>query len=762
MVVGRKIQIKGIVQGVGFRPFVYGLAEKCGITGWVRNSSAGVEIIANGQESDIFFFISNLQTQPPPLSKIDSVIIEEISPDNFLGFEILQSEPLPGEFIPVSPDMSICDDCLRELFDPKDRRFRYPFINCTNCGPRFTIIKDIPYDRSLTTMASFRMCEICREEYENPHNRRFHAQPVACEECGPQIWFEDHTGIRTFGDAGLHTARQWIKDGKVIAIKGLGGFHLACDALNMQALENLRARKKRSDKPFAVMVFDISIVEKHCDMNPTERSLLGSKEKPIVILNRKPTSKIPSTIAPGVKTLGIMLPYTPLHYLLMGPEPGYPEVLVMTSGNMSEEPIAFTNSSALAELNPIADGFLLHDRKIVTRVDDSVITEVRNKGYFFRRSRGFAPDPVRLDLELRPLLSVGAELKNTFCLTRDNYAFLSHHIGDLQNLETLQAFEVGIPHYENLFKIKPEAIACDLHPDYLSTQYAENRSCNKNLPLIPVQHHHAHLASVLADNNWVTDDPVIGISFDGTGYGLDGAIWGGEFLYGGYAQFERKLHLEYMPLPGGDSATLHPAKIAAAYLWKNGIEWAEYIPSIQSFSSNQKSVLLSQLKKNINCPRTSSLGRLFDAVASLAGVRHEVNHEAQAAIELENLINPEQEKAYHFEIDGQQIKIAAVLESIVFDLQNNVSMSDISAKFHNSVRLMVLEGCNKISMETRCKTIALSGGVWQNKFQISHAIADLEEIGYRVLVHHQVPANDGGIALGQALIANFQLNKSWR
>ena len=402
----------------------------------------------------------------------------------------------------------------------------------------------------------------------------------------------------------------------------------------------------------------------------------------------------------------------------MEPEPGFPEVLVMTSGNLSEEPIAFSNSSALSELDQIADGFLFHDRAIETRVDDSVVTEVNNKRYFYRRSRGFAPDPVRLDMELKPILAVGAELKNTFCLTRDNYAFLSHHIGDLQNLETLQAFETGIPHYENLFKIKPQAIACDLHPDYLSTQYANNRACQQDLPLIPVQHHHAHLASVMADNDRIADEPVIGIIFDGTGYGLDGNIWGGEFLYGGYTQVERKFHLEYMPLPGGDSATLHPAKIAAAYLWKNGIEWADDIPSIRSFSPDQRSVLMSQLESDLNCPKTSSMGRLFDAVASLIGLRHEVNYEAQAAIELENIINPEQERSYHFEIEDKQVRIAPVLEAVIQDLQNQVSIPDIAAKFHNSVRLLVLEICDRISRETGCRTIALSGGVWQNKFLV--------------------------------------------
>ena len=453
-----------------------------------------------------------------------------------------------------------------------------------------------------------------------------------------------------------------------------------------------------------------------------------------------------------------MLPYTPLHYLLLEPEPGFPEVLVMTSGNLSEEPIAFSNSSALSELDHIADGFLFHDRAIETRVDDSVVTEVNNKRYFYRRSRGFAPDPVRLDMELRPTLSVGAELKNSFCLTRDNYAFLSHHIGDLQNLETLQAFETGIPHFENLFKITPQAIACDLTRIIFLLITRTNRACLQDLTLIPVQHHHAHLAAVMADNDRIADTSVIGVIFDGTGYGLDGNIWGGEFLYGGYTQVERKFHLEFMPLPGGDSATLHPAKIAAAYLWKNGIAWTDAIPSINALSPDQRSVLLAQLRSDLNCPKTSSMGRLFDAVASLIGLRQEVNYEAQAAIELENIINPDQEKSYHFEIEDKQVRIAPVLEAVIQDLQSRVPLPDIAANFHNSIRLLVLEICDRISRDTGCRTIALSGGVWQNKFLVRHAIKDLEELNYTVLTHHRVPANDGGIALGQAMIANYQLN----
>jgi hydrogenase maturation protein HypF len=607
-------------------------------------------------------------------------------------------------------------------------------------------------------MADFKMCEPCREEYEDPLNRRFHAQPIACGECGPQIWFEDRDGNRTYGESGLQAARHWIKTGKIIAVKGLGGFHLACDASSKNALETLRLRKKRSDKPFAVMVFDPSIAERHAEMTPSEHLLLESKEKPIVILKRKLASSLLPAISPGVNTLGIMLPYTPVHYLLMEPETGYPEVLVMTSGNLSEEPIAYSNSSAISDLAQIADGFLFHDRAIETRVDDSVVTEVDKNRYFYRRSRGFAPDPVRLDMILKPILAVGAELKNTFCLTRNNYAFLSHHIGDLQNLETLLALETGIPHYEELFKISPQAIACDLHPDYLSTQYANNRACQQKLPLVPVQHHHAHLASVLADNGWIKDQPVIGIIFDGTGYGSDGNIWGGEFLFGGYTQMERKFHLEYLPLPGGDSATHHPAKIAAAYLWKNGIDWDEEIPSINSLSSAQRSVLMSQLISDLNCPKTSSMGRLFDAVASLIGLRYEVNYEAQAAVELESIVNPEMDRSYHFEIEDKQVRIAPVMQAVIQDLNSQVSKADIAAKFHNSIRLLVLEICSRISQETGCRSIALSGGVWQNRFLVSRVINDLRELNYQVLIHHQVPANDGGIALGQALIANFHLN----
>lgn len=755
--IGKKIHINGIVQGVGFRPFIYSIAHKHHITGWVRNSSAGVDIVANGEAADLKAFISDIQQEPPPLANIDDIQIVSTKPDGFEEFHIISSSVEEGGFIPVSPDMSICPDCLSELFDPNDRRFRYPFINCTNCGPRFTIIKDIPYDRPLTTMAVFDLCESCSAEYHDPLNRRFHAQPVACADCGPHIWFESNNEKIASAEDAIQTARSWLKDGKIIAIKGLGGFHLACDASNPQAVQELRRRKKRSEKSFAVMVFDQSVAEQYCELNNAEKELLNSKEKPILILNRKNNSDLPEEIAPGIKTLGVMLPYTPLHYLLLEPEPDYPQVLIMTSGNISEEPIAYTNPSAKSELSKIADGFLLNNRDINIRVDDSVIAEHQNKPYSFRRSRGFAPNPLQPGVAMKEILAVGAELKNTFCLTKEKYAFLSHHIGDLENLETLKAFETGIPHYEHIFKVKPEAIARDLHPDYLSTRYAQTRAQNENLQLINIQHHHAHLAACLADNSWQSDEPVIGIIFDGTGLGTDDHIWGGEFLYGNYAGFERMAHLEYYPLPGGDSAVRHPKRLAAAYLTRAGIPWQDTLASIQALSDQEKIILSKQIEKDINCPLTSSMGRLFDAVSSLVGIKQVINYEGQAAIELEHCINSNVQDSYDFNFDGRIISPKPLLESVVMDINNGLQAGEIAAKFHNSVIRMLVNVSKELSHATGSKTVALSGGVWQNMYLLKRAVPALHAAGFQVLTHHQVPPNDGCIALGQALIANKQL-----
>lgn len=755
--IGKKIHIQGIVQGVGFRPFIYSLASKYHLTGWVRNSSAGVDIVANGSTLNMASFLDEIRINPPPLAKIDQLETIEVEPDSFTDFTIIESHTEEGGFIPISPDIAICPDCLRELFDPADRRYRYPFINCTNCGPRFTIIKDIPYDRPLTTMADFKLCAQCSREYHDPSDRRFHAQPVACADCGPQVWFEAKEHAKITGGEAIQTARHWLKQGKIVAIKGLGGFHLACDATNPAAIDELRRRKRRSEKSFALMVFDSSAAQQFCLISPAERALLESKEKPIVILERKPNCALPAQIAPGLRTLGIMLPYTPLHYLLLEPEADYPQVWVMTSGNLSEEPIAYANSTALSELGEIADGFLLNDREIETRVDDSVIAELRGKPYFFRRSRGYAPTPLRSPYPLREILAVGAELKNTFCLTRGEYAFLSHHIGDLENMETLQAFENSISHYERIFKIDPICLAHDLHADYLSSQYAQKRSQAENLPQVAVQHHHAHLAACLADNLWDSPEAVIGIIFDGTGLGTDGKIWGGEFLIGNYDGFYRPFHLAEYPLPGGDAAIRQPRRLAASYLWKAGIPWEEDLPPIKALDDQEKSVLLTQLEKSINTPVTSSMGRLFDVVAALLGLRQVINYEAQAAIELENIAACPEKGKYRFNIEAGVIDPKPLLEEILSDLRNGIQANLVAARFHCSVVEMVRAVCDILRKETGIQKVALSGGVWQNMLLTRQAIEGLEKDNFQVLTHQATPPNDGCIALGQALIANQQL-----
>ncbi|NMC86208.1 MAG: carbamoyltransferase HypF, partial [Anaerolineaceae bacterium] len=527
-IAGKKIKVTGIVQGVGFRPFVYGLAEKYALAGWVRNSSSGVDIALEGPEDALEQFLNDLQNRPPALARIDSCTAETVAVSGFTGFVIQPSLEEEGKFVPISPDMSICADCERELFDPHDRRYRYPFINCTNCGPRFSIIKDIPYDRPKTTMAGFKLCEPCQHEYENPLDRRFHAQPTACADCGPQVWLEANGRRLAEKEEAIQLARQRLREGKIVAIKGLGGYHLACDAQNETAVAELRQRKKRSDKAFALMAFSIPAIQEFCTISPAEERLLTSPQHPIVLLQKRPESHVAASVAPGQNTLGFMLPYTPLHLLLLEPEMGFPSALVMTSGNLSEEPVAFVDEEALSRLNPIADSFLMNDRPIHMRVDDSVYRIVAGQPYPIRRSRGYAPQSIALPQELPQTLAVGAELKNTFCVTRENYAFLSHHIGDLENYETLLSFEQGIEHFTRLFRIQPEVVVADLHPDYLSTRYAQNYAVEKGLQLIQVQHHHAHLAACLADNGWTSTDPVIGFSFDGTGLGTDGRIWGSE------------------------------------------------------------------------------------------------------------------------------------------------------------------------------------------------------------------------------------------
>jgi hydrogenase maturation protein HypF len=776
-----KIHITGVVQGVGFRPFVFSLATHYDLVGWVCNTSAGVDIEIEGASKALDAFVAALANEAPPLARIERVTVEEIPVNGYTQFAIRHSQAQPGAFQPISPDMRICDDCLRELFDPTDRRYRYPFINCTNCGPRFTIIRDIPYDRPNTTMAVFEMCPDCQAEYDDPLDRRFHAQPNACPVCGPQVelWVRHPLSVTDSrvarpefrGDEAVDAARAMLAERNIIAVKGLGGFHLACDATSEAAVALLRERKGRVDKPFALMAFDLETVEGFCYVNEQERALLTSRERPIVLLRERQDSPISALVAPGITDLGVMLPYTPLHYLLLAP--GLPCVaLVMTSGNYCEEPIATDNDEALERLSGLADAFLLHDREIHARCDDSV-TRVFSRGGVelpLRRSRGYAPYPVHLPFEAHQILAVGGELKNTFCLTKERYAFLSQHIGDMENYETLCSLEAMVEQLKRTFRVAPEIIAYDTHPAYLSTQYALRRAREEKL--VPVQHHHAHVAACMAENGLDGSRPVIGVAFDGTGYGTDGAIWGGEFLVADYAACRRAAHLAYVPLPGGDTAIRKPYRTALAHLRAAGVAWDETLAPVRAATPTELSVIARQIENGLNAASTSSMGRLFDAVAAIAGVRQVVTYEAQAAIELEMLVrevDAAEEVAYDWEFEAGaddfeggalEIDAAPVIRAIVADVHAGTPVSVIAARFHNSVAAMVTQVCQALRDGEGLNEVVLSGGVWQNVTLLAKTLDLLWASGFTVYTHQVVPPNDGGLALGQAAVANFQCNES--
>lgn len=761
------IHITGVVQGVGFRPFVYNLATELNLVGWVLNSSSGVEIEAIGPAAALKTFCERLESEAPPLARIEKVAVKRIPASNVElpepdSFSIRHSEAKPGEFQPISPDIAICDDCLEELFDPGDRRYRYPFINCTNCGPRFTIIEDIPYDRPQTTMAPFEMCPDCQAEYDDPTDRRFHAQPNACPVCGPRVVLQmleqnGEPATQSGGDDAVRATRQALVDGHIMAVKGLGGFHLACDATNDEAVKTLRERKGRVDKPFALMAFDLDAVRQFCSVNEAERSLLTSRERPIVLLEEQSGSPISPAVAPGNNTLGVMLPYTPLHYVLLEPTDGFPAALVMTSGNYSEEPIATGNQEALERLGGLADAFLLNNREIHARCDDSVTRVFEGKELPVRRSRGYAPYPVHLPYQVPQILAVGGELKNTFCLTRDQYAFLSQHIGDMENYETLTFFQEMVEQLKRTFRIEPSIIVHDLHPGYLSTRYAKEESANYDSH-IAVQHHHAQVASCMAEHGLPGERPVIGVAFDGTGYGTDGAIWGGEFLIMDYASAQRVAHLKYVPLPGGDAAIRRPYRIALAHLWAAGVPWDEDVPAVKAASSQEKLILRQQLERRVNTIPTSSNGRLFDAVSALAGVRQEINYEAQAAIELESLVESGVRETYPFDYDEATSPVTAIdpaplIRAVVSDVKAGVPQNVIAARFHNAVAEMILDVCLQVRKKSGIDEVVLSGGVFQNVALLERTLPRLREAGLTAYTHHLVPPNDGGLSLGQAMIA---------
>ncbi len=736
------------MQGVGFRPFVYSLAVRFGLAGHVANDSRGVILEVEGAEDRVTSFIDGLTRDGPPLAMIERIVATAIPPTGEWRFMIRASRAEGEAQTLISPDIATCGDCLRELFDVADRRYRYPFINCTNCGPRFTIVQGVPYDRPLTTMAGFAMCRYCADEYDNPGDRRFHAEPISCPACGPRLELIDRAGVELDGDPIQHTA-ELLATGSVVAIKGLGGYHLAAAAADEAAVAALRARKHREDKPFAVMVPDLRAARRLAEIDTDEERALTSPRRPIVLLRRSRSAHLAYSVALRNRHIGLMLPYTPLHHLL-AERLGVP--FVLTSGNVSDEPIVYEDAVAFARLSPIADAFLTHDRPIHVRTDDSVIRVVRRREIPIRRARGYAPQPLVLPWTApRAVLACGPELKNTFCLAKGSYAYLSHHIGDLENYTTLRAFSDGIAHFQRLFTISPEVVAYDLHPEYLSTKYALDLT---GVELIGVQHHHAHIAACLADNR--QEGPVIGVAFDGLGYGTDGTLWGGEFLVADLRRFARAAHFEAVPMPGGTVAIRQPWRMAAAHLTCASADGAPTDLAVAQRNRSQWEAVVRLTRAGVGAPLTSGVGRLFDAVAAILGVRDTVSYEGQAGLELEQLADPSEAGAYRVEwSDTEPIRIraAGLVASVVADLRAGSPTAIVAARFHNSLARTVAGVCTAIRKRTGLSTVALSGGVFQNVLLLERTLSALATSGFRVLTHSRVPCNDGGISFGQAAIA---------
>ena len=758
-----EIRIHGIVQGVGFRPFVYRLAARLAISGSISNTSTGVLIRVGGDQNRLDEFKNALEQEAPPLAVITSFswspLAEPVAEGSFV---ILTSEAQQRPTTLISPDITVCRDCLAEMTDLADRRFGYPFTNCTNCGPRFTIISGLPYDRPQTSMAVFPMCEDCRQEYDNPMDRRFHAQPNACPVCGPELSLHDGVALLENVDC-IGEAAQALKDGKIVALKGLGGFHLCVDATSETAVNRLRRRKHRYAKPLAVMVADVAAARKIGQLSAAEEELLLSMRRPIVLVRKRASSGCAVDIAPGIDDFGIMLPYTPLHFLLLA-HASTPEVLVMTSGNLSEEPICTKNRDALCRLAGIADLFLLHNRDIVTRVDDSVVRHVNGRLQMIRRSRGYAPMPVLLSEKLPELLACGAELKNTFCLTRDDKSFPGQHIGDLTGPKNLLFYEESIAHFEDVFEIQPSLVTCDLHPDYLSTSFARKYAASRSLPLIQVQHHHAHAAAVMAEHGL---DDVLAVVFDGAGFGLDNTVWGGEFLRVNRSSSERLGHLDPFHLPGGDAAAREPWRIAVSLLYTTygDVDQAD-LAEFFNVPGESLSLLVQMLEQEINSPLTSSCGRLFDGVAALLGLQTHVQYEGQAAMELEGLAwsactQPDAVHtlfARHYRVhlrkgEGRcRVDIRPMIRELIEERDRGVAREKIAWAFHCWLAESACEGVKECAAETGLSTVVLSGGCMQNRLLLILLFNLLEREGFAVYTGEKIPVNDGGIAFGQAYI----------
>jgi hydrogenase maturation protein HypF len=754
--VAKRLKVNGIVQGVGFRPFVFQLASQYGLKGDVANTSSGVSIHIEGPPELIASFEKDLSEKSPPLACIVEISSQRSAVKNHAEFAIVKSKGQSEMSTLISPDVSVCDDCLSEMLDPDDRRFRYPFINCTNCGPRYTIIDDIPYDRPKTSMRHFRMCLRCQAEYDDPTNRRFHAQPNACADCGPHVGLYDNrkNEIIQHQDA-VDKAAELLQKGYVLAIKGLGGFHLAADAANTDAVRRLRNRKLRQEKPFAIMSYDLEAIRRYARLGPEEEKLLTAIQRPIVLLRKKNPNTISEEVAPKNNYFGVMLPYTPLHYLLL--QHGF-DALVMTSGNLSEEPIAIDNDDAFNRLAEIADYFLIHNREIYLRSDDSIVRQVAGARRFLRRSRGFVPIPIFLRNKVPPVLACGAELKNTICVTKKDQAFISQHIGDLENLPTYEFFKLTIAHLKRILDINPEIIAHDLHPDYLSTRYAMDLPADHK---IQVQHHHAHIVSCMAEHK--LEGTVLGLSFDGTGYGTDGTVWGGEILIVREHDFERAGHLAYVPMPGSAAAIKAPWRMAVSYL--QGAYGNDFrnlnLPAMAAIENEKLTIISEMISKGINAPLTSSLGRLFDGVAAICGIHQRVNFEGQAAMALEMAASGDSDSVYEYEWDADgayRILTEPIIRGVVDDVACGIPVGEISSRFHRTLICLFTDLCVLIGKKRELDRVVLSGGVFQNSILLTGLTRALEERNFQVFSHQQVPTNDGGIALGQAVVAAAMIN----
>jgi hydrogenase maturation protein HypF len=757
--------VSGLVQGVGFRPFVYVTASELGLAGSVANTPSGVVVEVEGEPSAVAAMGRRLVDRPPPLATVTTV---EASPQPLrggTGFVIADSRPGAGRTF-ASPDVAICEDCLAELADPADRRFRHPFITCTGCGPRFTIITALPYDRATTTMAAFPMCPACRAEYDDPADRRFHAQPIACPDCGPTLELVGGD-VHERGDRAVRRARDLLAAGRILAVKGLGGYHLACDARNAQAVQELRRRKRRGDKPFAVMARDLEVVRQVVRLDDDGERLLAGRRKPVVLLPRRAGDGASDPVAPGNPDLGVLLPYTGLHALLLGLGEGSgPDLLVMTSGNLSGEPIVVDDAAARERLGRLADAWLRHDRRIHVPCDDSVSRLVGGAELPVRRSRGHAPLPFALPFPVDALLATGADLKNTCAVASGRYAWLSQHIGDLDDLATQEALTASERHLEELTGVRPAALVTDAHPGYRAAAWAREHA--EGRVVRTVQHHHAHIASVMGEHGLGADDTVIGVAFDGTGYGTDGAVWGGEVLVAGYKSFRRCARLAYVPLAGGDASVRRPYRMALSHLRAAGVDWTEDLPAVAACPPPERRVLAHQLDTGLGCVPTSSMGRLFDAVSSLVGVRHTVDYEAEAAIELEALARSAGPAApYAFAISsgasspagrpsGAVVADAApVIRAVVTDIRRGAPEAVMAARFHAGVAALVGDLAQRAQAETGLDVVALGGGVFANTVLLEASVRLLEERGFTVLRPRLLPPNDGGIALGQILVGSF-------